>query len=320
MQGGVGVDRQIGKMITVNVTYLFTRGVHQYLSNNVTAPQFDLATYSVVGPTPDLYNYQFQSGGVYNQNQIIATTSMRSRRFGLNASYTYSDAKSDTQGVTSFPSVAQDPGLDYGRASFGIHNKLFLLGTYTAPHGIVLAPLMSAQSGTPYNITIGNDLTGNNQYNARPTYGTCGALDVVSTQYGCFDTNPVGKGEKIVPYGIATGPANVVLHMRVSKVFGIGPKSERANGPSGMQANTSVNGRGLGGAQAPPKIDASVPRRYSLTLAAAALNIFNIVNLGTPNGVLSSPLFNRTQSLANGPYGSPTAGNRTVILQANFSF
>jgi Carboxypeptidase regulatory-like domain len=320
MQGGIGVDRQIGKMITVNVTYLFTRGVHQYLSNNVTAPQFDLATYTVVGPTPNLYNYQFQSGGVYNQNQIIATTSMRSRRFGLNASYTYSDAKSDTQGVTSFPSVAQNPGLDYGRASFGIHNKLFLLGTYTAPHGIVVAPLMAAQSGTPYNITVGNDLTGNNQYNARPTYGTCGALDVVSTQYGCLDTNPAGKGEKIVPYGVGTGPANVVLHMRVSKVFGIGPKTERANGPAGMQANTSVNGRGLGGAQAPPKIDASVPRRYSLTLAAAALNIFNIVNLGTPNGVLSSPLFNHTQSLANGPYGSPTAGNRTLILQANFSF
>src|ERR1700733_13588973 len=33
MQGGVGVDRQVGKA-TFNATYLFTRGIHQYLSNN----------------------------------------------------------------------------------------------------------------------------------------------------------------------------------------------------------------------------------------------------------------------------------------------
>ena len=41
MQGGVGVDQQISKKVTFNVTYLFTRGVHQYLTNNVTAPEFD---------------------------------------------------------------------------------------------------------------------------------------------------------------------------------------------------------------------------------------------------------------------------------------
>jgi hypothetical protein len=46
----------------------------------------------------------------------------------------------------------------------------------------------------------------------------------------------------------------------------------------------------------------------------------NIVNLGTPNGVLLSPLFNQTQSLAGGQFGSPTPGTRTIFIQANLSF
>jgi hypothetical protein len=89
---------------------------------------------------------------------------------------------------------------------------------------------------------------------------------------------------------------------------------------NGMGQNTSVSGRGLGGAQAGPRLDASVPRKYSLTLVVAALNLFNIVNRGPENGVLNSSLFGQSQTLAGGPYGSPTAGNRSILFQANFSF
>jgi Carboxypeptidase regulatory-like domain len=319
MQGGVGVDRQVGKA-TFNATYLFTRGIHQYLTNNVTAPTFNPATYTVTGPLPNAYDYQFQSGGVFNQQQIITTANLRFRRISLTSSYTYSHANSDTQGANYFPSVAQNPGFDYGRASFGIHNRVFLLTTYTAPHGVIVAPLLSAQSGTPYNISIGSDLTGNNQFNARPTFGTCGAADVVSTPFGCLDSNPTGKGETIVPFNLGTGPANVIFHMRVSKVIGIGPKKEGSSGAGGPGQNTSVSGRGLSGGSAGPKLDATVPRKYSLTLVAVALNLFNIVNRGPENGVMNSSLFGQSQTLAGGPYGSPTPGNRTIFFSANFSF
>ena len=319
MQGGVGVDRQVGKA-TFNVTYLFTRGIHQYLRDNVTAPDFDPTTYTITGALPNAYNYQFQAGGVYSQHQVITTANVRMRKLSLTGSYTFSEANSDTQGTNYFPSVAKNPGADYGRASFGIHNRVFLLTTYNAPHGVIFAPLLSAQSGTPYNISIGSDLTGNNQFNARPTYGTCGAAGVVSTPFGCLDSNPTGKGETIVPFNLGTGPANVIFHMRVSKVIGIGPKKEGASGINNQGQNTSVSGRGLGGAQAGPKLDATVPRKYSLTVVAIALNVFNIVNRAPENGVLNSTLFGQSQTLANGPYGSPTPGNRSILFVANFSF
>lgn len=321
MQGGIGVDRSVGKLGTVNVTYLFTRGIHQYLTNNISAPSFDPANYTVTGPTPSEYNYQFQSGGIYKQNQIIATANTKYRSISMHASYTFNQANSDTQGVTYSPSVASNPSLDYGRATFGISHRFVLLGTYAAPHGIIVAPLLFAQSGTPYNLTIGNDLTENNQFNARPTYGTCGAANVVSTPYGCLDSDPIGKGEPIVPYGIGTGPANVALHMRISKAFGIGPRTKSTTGGfGGGGGNGSVSGRGLSGAQANPKLDATVPRKYSLTIVATSYNLLNIVNRGTPNGVLISPLFGKIQSLAGDGFGSNTAGNRSVFLQAMFNF
>jgi hypothetical protein len=320
MQGGIGADRAIGKRTTANVTYLFTRGVHQYLTDVATAPSFDVSNYTITGPTPTVYNNQFQSGGVFSENQVIATVSTRFKKFSVNANYTYSNAKSDTSGATSVPSISQNPGLDYGRASFGITNRIFLLGTWTAPHGIIVAPLLAAQSGTPYNLTIGNDLTGNNQFNARPTYGTCGASGVLTTPFGCLDADPTGKNEQLVPYNLGIGPANVVFHMRISKAIGIGPRIKTETGPQAFNGGGGVQGRGLSGSQQQFKLDASVPRRYNLTFIVGAINIFNIANRGTPNGVLESPLFGQSQTLASGPFGSPSPGNRSVFLQSLFSF
>lgn len=133
MQAGVGVDHQIAKKIMGNITYLYTQGVHQYLSNNVTAPDFDVADQTVTGAAPTVYDYQFQSGGFYRQNQLILSTSVALRHLTLNGNYVLNGAKSDTQGVNTFPSVAQNPGLDYGRASFGIRDRVTLIDSYTAP-------------------------------------------------------------------------------------------------------------------------------------------------------------------------------------------
>ncbi len=320
MQAGVGIDRQFGKHLTGNMTYLYTRGIHQYFTNVVTAPDFDESTYTLTSPTPAVYNNQFQSGGYFAQHQILLTTTVRFGKLSLHGNYSFGDAKSDTQGVNSTPSVAQKPGLDYGRASFGIHHRLLLIGTYSVPHGITLASLLVAQSGMPYNLTIGDDLTGNNQFNARPTYGVCGASDVVSTPYGCLDANPIGKRESLVPYGLGTGPANVSMHLRLSKAIGIGPHVRGATGTGGSSGGGGMEGRGLSSNQSRPKLDATVPRRYSLTLVAGAMNVFNIVNRAPENGVLKSRLFGVSQSLAGGEFGLPVSGNRIVTAQAVFSF
>jgi len=73
-------------------------------------------------------------------------------------------------------------------------------------------------------------------------------------------------------------------------------------------------------------------RPYSLTFSVNARNVFNNVNLANPVSVLSivsppgqqplaiSPSFDTSLSTAGGGFGGSSAANRTLYLQASFSF
>jgi hypothetical protein len=347
LQAAVGVDRQLAKRITANVTYLYGRGVHQYFTNNIGVSDFataDLGIYPDEQPPPsEENNLQYQSGGVYRQNQIIVSGRANYPHFSFFTFYSYNVAKADTNGVTYTPSVAQNPGLDYGRSSFDVHDRFVILGNVSAPYGFSLTPFFAFNSGAPYNITAGSDLTSNNQFNARPTFAaSCDeqppqappATKVIyQTKFGCLDTLPFGTNEKIIPYGIGTGPSNASLNMRVSKVIGIGPKVENSRaaragggggggGGGGRGGGGGIGPGGLSGSRGGPgRLDQTTSRRYNLTLTAYATNLLNHQNLGPPNGVLTTPFFGKSQSLAGGGFfGASTAGNRSVFLQAVFNF
>lgn len=320
MEGSIEIDHNFGKFITASVTYLYTRGIHQYLTNNVSAPKFDPETYTIIGTAPSIYNYQFQSGGIYKQHEVIVTTNLKYKGYSLFGSYIYNQARSDTQGVDYFPSDSSDPGFDYGRPSFDIHNRVLIFGNISVPYGISLAPFVVYNSGAPYNITIGSDLTKNNQFNARPTYGVCGAPNVATTKEGCLDVDPGGKGEKIVPYGAGTGPSNFVVSLRASKVIGFGFKSRRASDHATAGSNRVTAPASSEVDARPERRHASAARKYKLTFAAVGSNIFNEVNLTTPNGVLNSPLFGTSQALAGGAFTPPTPGNRSIFIQTIFTF
>ena len=339
MEAAIGVDRQITKFMTGNVTYVFSQGVHQYLTNNLgavglfpvdDAQQGIYPTAPVTEPTENLMT--FQSGGFYKEHQLMVTGTARYRRFRIMSNYTYSNAHGDTSGATSVPSVASFPGLDYGRTNFDVGNRFMIFGNVTLPWQVSASPFLVANSGNPYNITTGQDLTGNNQFNARPTFAaSCTETGAVDTRFGCFNTDPYGTGEKIIPYGFLTGPSNVSLNMRLSKVIGIGPKVEGGRGGAGGGGGGGgPRGGGMGGPGlmgglsgsrgGPGRLDAAVSRKYSLTFSAFGSNLLNHENLGTPNGVLASPYFGTSQSLAGGFFGASTAGNRSIFLQSTFSF
>jgi hypothetical protein len=338
MQAAVGIDRQLSKVMTGNVTYLYSRGVHMYLTNNVSAaetfPEENIQsnTYpAILVPAPAENNMQFQSGGVYRQNQIIASITARYSRFSVFSFYTYSNARGDTSGVSYTPSIASHPGVDYGRATFDIHNRLVVLGSFNGPWQLTFAPFLSVNSGTPYNITTGRDLTGNNQFNARPTFAaSCGQVNAVSTPYGCLDPDPLaspnGSVEKIIPYNLGRGPSNVSLNLRITKVFGFGAVVKGGGGESGAprdgpRGGGGLGGRGLSGNQGGRgNMNATTPHRYNWTFAVYGQNVFNHENLGPPNGTITSPFFGRSQSLAGGFFGPSTAGNRSIFLSTTFTF
>ncbi len=344
MQAAIGVEQQIGKIATFSATYINSHGVHQYLSDNINAylpGTYDATTGTGTRPNGINENiYQFQSGGVYNQNQLILNYSVRAKRVSLFGFYLANFAKADTSGATYFPSNQFDPGADYGRSNFDVRNRFLLGGNLSAPYGVSISPFLVVNSGQPFNIVLGQDLNGDNQFNDRPAFATASSTDTAVTDYGTFDLDPASNAAHI-PYNYGNGPSQLSMNMRVSKSFGIGPRVTAGSGASaggpggpggggpppgggGPGGGGPGGGLGPGGLSSsrnggPPRLEQAVPRRYSLTFAAMSRNVFNNVNLAQPVNVLGSALFGKSNALAGGFFSSP-ASNRSIDLQMSFNF
>jgi hypothetical protein len=346
VQGGAGLERQVTKNATISVTYLNSHGVHQLMTRNINAPlpgTYVLCSSSGItctasgGTRPYTGEgnlYQFESDGLFNQNQVISNVNLHlSTKVSLFGFYSLSFAHSNTSGVSSFPSDSYDIALDYGRAAFDVRNRLFLGGSFSLPKGFRLSPFMMANSGSPFNITTGYDNNGDSIYNDRPAYAAAGATGsyIVKTKWGTFDTDPQA-GDKIIPINLGTGPGMFSMNFRLTKTIGFGKRTETrtVGGPMGPPPGGRggpPGGGGPGGGLGPGGLSSSggrggppgqkVSYRFNLTLGIGSMNAFNIVNLGSPVGQLSSPLFGKSNSLA--AFGPPGGGNRLVDFTVMFS-
>ncbi|MGF7179690.1 carboxypeptidase regulatory-like domain-containing protein [Tunturiibacter psychrotolerans] len=316
MQEAVGFDQQLGRAATMSVNYLYARGDHQYLSRNfIVANGFD---------------QQFQSGGVYKENQLLINGSARLKKLTLFGFYSLNLADANTSGASFFPTSNTDTKVDYGRASFAHASFAVVGGSWQLPYGFSASPFVIAQSGTPYNLTTGQDPFNTSIYNQRPFFengdsGNCRlASDFSSTQTGSLTP---------VPINYCDGPTNFTFNLRASRVFGFGERSGGAasstqGSGSGRNNGPGGGGPGAGGLRAggPGGVrggfgpqGASSGHKYTFTLGAQAFNLFNVVPFGTPTSVLSSPRFGQFTTLAAGPFSSATAVRR-ITLQASFNF
>ena len=342
MQAAMGVEHQFGKVATLSATFMNSRGVHQPYSDNINA--FIPSTYDPVtgtGTRPNGINeniYQYQSGGIYNQNQLTVNYSVRAKRLTLFGFYMLNFANADTSGANYFPSNQTNPRADYGRADFDTRTRFLLGGNLMAPFGISFSPMMDVSSGSPYNVTIGQDLNGDSQFNDRPAWATSASSNILDKT--TFNTNPSADQARI-PYNVGTGPGQFSMNLRVSKSIGIGPRVTGAlggpgggfgggpggpggpppgGGPGGGAPGGGLGPGGLSGrAGGPPGMDQQAPRRYSLNFAANARNVFNNVNYASPVSSLGSPKFGQYNALAGGFFSS-AASNRSIDLQVSFNF
>ncbi|MBV9480423.1 MAG: carboxypeptidase regulatory-like domain-containing protein [Acidobacteria bacterium] len=346
IQSAITVERQITKSAKVAVSYLNSRGVHEFLTRNINAP-FP-GTYNPADPISGVRPfgavgniYEYESGGILKQNQLIVNVSLRAAsRVSLFGFYTLNYANSDTADIETFPSNQYNLAADYGRSAYDIRHRLFLGGSVALRYGIRLSPFLMAASGRPFNLTIGRDLNGDSIFNDRPglvSTETCGTIaslspNVECTPLGTFNLLPT-PGQTLVPINYGTGPTAVTLNLRLSKTFGLGRRSERPgrddmSGPGGGPGGGGGSHGGDHGhfgmiAGGTAGLGRATDRRYSLTFGVSARNLLNHVNLGPPVGNLSSPLFAESNSLATGPgFGGSfsSAANRRVDLMATFSF
>jgi hypothetical protein len=336
-------------VMNMTVTYVNARGVHELLTDNVNAPEINgVPTPNGSRPLGVFENvYQYQSEGIFKQNEAIANFNVRAgANLTLNGYYALNYANSDTSGAGSFPTNPYNIAADYGRAGFGVRNRAFFGGTITAPYGIRLNPFMVLASGSPFNVTTGTDLYGTSILNDRPALvsaTTCPvlttvSLNVVCTRLGTFNSAPA-PGQQVIPINAYTGPGQFSFNLRISRTFGLGPRKESASnpaggggpggrggfggigrgGPGGGGGGRGGGGRGPGGPPGGGQAGAVGTQRYSVTLSANIRNLFNVVNPSTPAGSLGSARFDTSNSLAGGAFGNNSAV-RVIQLQAQFSF
>jgi len=344
VQSAIGLEHQFTKALTTSVTYINSHGIHQLLANNINAPRdFSFcppsapAETATCGPLSGTFPYgkdagyldQFESVGLFNENQLVANFSLRGRRATAFGFYTLSYANSDTSGPTYQPMNPYDIGEDYGPASFISRNQAFIGGSIQMPKGFRLSPFMIASTGRPFNITLGQDVYGTSVFSARPSLAPVGAPGSVDTKYGSFYTYPVAGAPVIPPYEFFS-PNLFSLNLRLAKTFGFGEKKSSSNntnaggrgygGPGGGGGHggpQGLGGRGLGGGGGGPGMfggGGAENSRFSLEFSVNVRNVFNVINLGPTVGNLGSPYFGQSNTV-NG-----FMGYRHLDLQVRFNF
>lgn len=333
-QAGLGLERQLHPGTSLTLTYLHSFGAHQLVTRNANQLLGD-GTYPV-DPSGG-YIYQYYPEAVFKQDQLITSVNARiTKNLNLVGFYTLAWANSDG-GAGTNASNAYNLSQDYGPATFVSRNQIFSMANYSGPWGLRFNPFLIASSGKPFNITLPVDSL-NNFYNQRPTYATADtpAADVVATRYGLLDKAAL-PGEKLVSANKGMGPAAVAVNLRISRGFGFGPETNAAGGPNGDGPGGPGGGHG-GGRGGPPGGGlgpgglggggggrggmfggASTGRKYSLNVSVQALNLFNDINYGGPNGVLGSPHFDRSTTLAGGIFSTGSAARR-IFGQVIFQF
>jgi hypothetical protein len=316
IQSVFSVEQQLPRSSTLTINFLSLRTLHVLRTRNVNAP-LPGTTAPAARPLPGVGNvYLYESSGNFNMSRLEVLFATRfSRKVTLNAVYGLGRARSDSDGVNTFPADSYDLGGEYGAASLDIRHRFFLTGSISAPWGLRLSPMIVASSGRPFNITTGRDTNGDTLFTERPAFANDLAKPgVVVTPFGAFDLNP-GLGQEIIPRNYGRGPDFFAISLRVGRTFRFGA-AEGGAGASGAATRSPQPARaGQGGDRA------TAPPRYSLNLSVQAWNLFNRANLNVPVGNLSSPMFGRS-NLPAGSFGSgdPLSGSRVIELQVRLGF
>ncbi|MES1257150.1 MAG: TonB-dependent receptor, partial [Acidobacteriota bacterium] len=244
-----------------------------------------------------------------------------------------------------------------GRAQFDTRHRGFVGGTVQLPWAISAAPFVTIASGSPFNITTGDQFNGDGIFNARPALATSSTVNPRVTKWGTFDLNPL-PGATRIPVNYGEGPGSFTVNLRLSRTWGWGEKASPNGLPPGMDGGgmggPGGDGGGRGGGGGGPRAGGggggrgggggfggggfgggrggggarggASGKKYSLTLSINARNALNHVNLGQPTGNLTSTFFGQSTNISNGGGGTfgggggTASGNRRIEASLRLSF
>ncbi|MBK6590216.1 MAG: TonB-dependent receptor [Acidobacteria bacterium] len=343
MQGAFSMERSFAtNRFNLATTFVTSRTIHSIRTRNYNAPVCATPTNCVgaVRPIPTKGNINvFESSGVINSNRLnVNFRANISAKYSINVNYGlgFSNGDDDT------PAYMYDFTGEYGRARGDVRHNVSIFGNVTLPWGISMNPFVTMRSGNPFNITRGTDSNGDGFFTERPTFGElqarCQQL-ALTTSFCDVGGNSLTD---IVPRNYGEGPKSITINLNMRKNFGFGktaaqragnagggapgagggmsiPAMVMASGGGGGGMRGGMGGGGFGGGG-----DARKP--YNLSVGINVQNLFNIVNLNTPSGSLSSSRFGQSTSTGGGFGGfggfggGGASANRRIELNMRFNW
>ena len=266
-QASAAIERQLGKVLNLNVDYMYARTVHGIRGHDINAPQ---PGGGVPDPNAGVVN-QIESSGKSRLDLASVSASRFSPRFAFYAAYIWSRATDDNDGSFSLPTNNFNLAADRGPASGDMRHRFYSSVNLNLIKGLGFGSFFHANSATPYNITTGFD---NNH-------------DFV------FNDRPAG-----VSRNSARGAGQWDLDTRLSWRFGFG-KPRAATGAR-MRVQTVRVGEGGGDMGPMPGMGGEKGKRWMFQLYVQAYNLLNHVNKINFFGVETSPFFGQATAALPG--------------------
>ncbi len=310
LQSVITVERQLPKNTTIAATYTNSRGFRELHSIDANAPL--PGTYNPAVPNSGRFPlghpgpvFVMESSGVLRQNQLaINVNSKVTQTISLFGNYSLTRAMSNFDSPGTFPANPYDSTGEYGPSAWDFRHRVNAGGTINTRWNVRLSPLISLQSGAPFDITAGSDLYGTTLFNARPGIATDPTRPgLIQTAYGLLDPNPA-PGETILSRNYGRGPGQMSVNLRIAKFFTFGTERKAAQHGSGI-------------------FSAPAERHYTLSVSLAIRNLLNHTNPGAIIGNITSPLFGQANQMAGGANGegfSENANNRRLEMQVRLAF
>jgi len=330
LQSAVTLERQLTANTTIAVTYTNSHGIHEFRSEDINAPLPGTYDPSVqnsgvyplghAGPV-DL----MESSGIYNQNQLISNVNAKlNSGFTLFGFYVFNRARSNTDGIGTFPANPYNFAGEYGPASTDVHHRVTVGGSINLKWAVRISPFVVLQSGAPFDITAGSDLYDTTMFNGRPGIATdSNKPGLIPTSYGLLDPNPT-PGEQLLSRNFGRGPGQINVNLRITKTIGFGRERGASSSDARPAGGTgaavqAASGRGLGGLIGTP----TTSHRFNLSIGLSIRNLLNHTNPGPIVGNITSPYFGTANQIAGAQNGEgfyETANNRRLESQIKFTF
>lgn len=264
MTANVGIDQQLTESFRVSSTYTYRRGSKLLRGRNLNIP--------VDGERPDpSYANVIEVVGdadtrIHSLSASATLMMLNWRRTFLMANYSISSTETNTGGPFALPARGDDLAGEWGPAA---PRHRFGAAFNMKPFGALgVAVNVRAQSGTPYDVTLGTDANGDGVFNDRPAgLGRNSALTDAQWDVGLRLTYAIGFGQRSSPGGGGT----VVM---------IGGGGSGGGMPGGF---------GGGGGES----------RFRIEFYASAQNVTNHNNYVGYSGVITSPFFGLPTNVLN---------------------